>query len=198
MPFISLSSVRGIGYREMPFEQDNFVPDIQDDTWSDDSFLENLWNDRNELPNTSETERSDEEEPQLSDTTVESDEELDILEMERLEEEALLRECMKTMHDDGYENDDIEESAKKAAILPDIEMSTLNPSAQALYVLNPFAGVFCTLNPFAQEFSIPNPFVQAFSTLNPLAQAFYLLNPLAQEFVPPSYNIWCEKCRRSL
>lgn len=82
LPFIfSASGGGGNGYHEASFDQDDFEEN-QDDIGNENaeaSFEEYLW--------------------------MENEEEFDKTELQRLEEEALMKECMENMQDD--ENDEI-------------------------------------------------------------------------------------------
>lgn len=84
LPFIFSVSGGGNSYHEASFDQDDFDTENQDDIGSDNaetSFEEYLW--------------------------MENEEEFDKTELQRLEEEALMRECMENMQDDGYDNDEM-------------------------------------------------------------------------------------------
>lgn len=84
LPFIFSASGGGNGYHETSFDQDDFEEN-QDDIGNenaDASFEEYLW--------------------------MENEEEFDKTELQRLEEEALMKECMENMQDD--ENDEIVDS----------------------------------------------------------------------------------------
>lgn len=84
LPFIFLASGGGNSYHEASFDQDDLDTENQDDIGSDNAeinFDEYLW--------------------------MENEEEFDKTELQRLEEEELMRECMENMQDDGYDNDDI-------------------------------------------------------------------------------------------
>lgn len=87
LPFIFAASGGGNGYHEASFDQDDFDTENQDDVGNENAeinFEEYLW--------------------------MENEEEFDKTELQRLEEEALMRECMENMQDDGYDNDDIVDS----------------------------------------------------------------------------------------
>lgn len=86
LPFIFTTSGGGNGYSESPFDQDDFVIENQDDNTEnvDANFEEYLW--------------------------MENEEEFDKTELQRLEEEALMKECMENMQDDAYDNDEMLDS----------------------------------------------------------------------------------------
>lgn len=86
LPFIFSVSGGGNSYHEASFDQDDFDTENQDDIGSEnaESFEEYLW--------------------------MENEEEFDKTEMQRLEEEALMRECMENMQEDGYDNDEMVDS----------------------------------------------------------------------------------------
>lgn len=87
LPFIFSASGGGNGYHETPFDQDDFDTENQDEIGSenaDASFEEYLW--------------------------MENEEEFDKSELQRLEEEALMKECMENMQDDAYDNDEMVDS----------------------------------------------------------------------------------------
>lgn len=87
LPFIFSTSGGGNGYHETPFDQDDFDTENQDEIGSenaDASFEEYLW--------------------------MENEEEFDKTELQRLEEEALMKECMENMQDDAYDNDEMVDS----------------------------------------------------------------------------------------
>lgn len=79
LPFIFSVS----GGHEPTFDQDDFDTENQDDISSDnaESFEEYLW--------------------------MENEEEFDKSELQRLEEEALMKECMENMQEDGYDSDEL-------------------------------------------------------------------------------------------
>lgn len=87
LPFIFATSGGGNGFHEPSFDQDDFDGDNQDDIGSenaDASFEEYLW--------------------------MENEEEFDKSELQRLEEEALMKECMENMQDDAYDSDEMADS----------------------------------------------------------------------------------------
>lgn len=83
LPFIFSASGGGNSYHETSFDQDDFDTENQDENGSEntENFEEYLW--------------------------MENEEEFDKTELQRLEEEALMRECMENMQDDGYDNDEM-------------------------------------------------------------------------------------------
>lgn len=83
LPFIFSVS----GGHEATFDQDDFDTENQDEISSENaetSFEEYLW--------------------------MENEEEFDKSELQRLEEEALMRECMENMQEDGYDSDEMIDS----------------------------------------------------------------------------------------
>lgn len=81
LPFIFSASGGGNGYHEASFDQDDFDTENQDENGNEnaENFEEYLW--------------------------MENEEEFDKTELQRLEEEALMRECMENMQDD--DNDEM-------------------------------------------------------------------------------------------
>lgn len=87
LPFIFSASGGGNGYHETSFDQDDFDTENQDEIGNDNvdaNFEEYLW--------------------------MENEEEFDKSELQRLEEEALMKECMENMQDDAYDNDEMANS----------------------------------------------------------------------------------------
>lgn len=83
LPFIFSTGGGGNGYHETSFDQDDFDTENLDDMGieaADASFEEYLW--------------------------MENEEEFDKTELQRLEEEALMKECMENMQDD--DNDEMD------------------------------------------------------------------------------------------
>lgn len=178
MPFMFSTSVSGGSYREMSFEEN------QDDIWSqiaNASFLEYSWMESDEDLDLMEMDRLEEE--ALLRECMEKYKDLDIsfyymMKTERLEEEALLRECIKTMQVDELKNNTIEDNDMVGG-LSEKEVTSHDVQKSTL---NPLAQVFTSLNPLAPEFTC---------TLNPFAQPFSKLNPVAQEFLPVSHYVVC-------
>lgn len=84
LPFIFSVSGGGNNYHENSFDQDDFDTENQDEIGNENAetfFEEYLW--------------------------MENEEEFDKTELQRLEEEALMRECMENMQEDGYDNDEM-------------------------------------------------------------------------------------------
>lgn len=128
----------------------------------------------------------------LLDITGITDDEIEIMEMERIAEDALLLECMKTMQYD--ENEDEEVADKDTVGESSIEKTSheiQNPFVQAFCISNPVTQRFSRLNPLASEFFTSKPLARGLSTLNPLAKELVTLNPRAQEFFPLSHYLVC-------
>lgn len=87
LPFIFSTSGGGNNYHETSFDTDDFETENQDDnngSENPENFEDYLW--------------------------MENEEEFDKSELQRLEEEALMNECIENMQEDGYDDDELIDS----------------------------------------------------------------------------------------